>query len=505
MSGETYTYISLRRDRVAELQRRAQRANALESQQRLLERQQRAREAEARRLQQRLSDNEARYERHVRSLGHDMQALEKATTKRFDQQRRAFQQGLAEAAARQRAYTDQQVKTLDQRISGLDTRLSRDIKRVDQRVSALAKQVRQDLGVQRREYLDLFEQQQRQFDHALRQQGAELQANIDALAESMRARLHNEQELANEWINNLQQELRFIGERYRHEQFAPGELARLEQRLQLAQSNLAQGVYQSAIAGGQEAFLQAHQLRERLELEELCWEHLRQAAHESATAALLFLDGHSLIQYQLDADQALAVEIDYWTEGRWQALRARLDPILAQSADPAVALSADDLAALRAEADALSDEALALVALARNAAFSSIQRRDIQELILERLEGLGYRHIDSAYASEDQRRAYHMKLRNGNGEEMVTIVAPTGEDFANQVTFDFFDHSPNQQVRDERLQLIREQIEAEGEMTIGPLECHPDYAGANGPDERRDFARVRTPTAAGAPDSFLTN
>lgn len=491
MSGETYTYISLRRDRVAELERRAKRADALESQRRLLERQEQARAAEARRLQKRLTDNEARYERHVRSLGREMQSLEKATKQRFDEQRRAYQKGLAEAVERQRAYTDTQFKTLDARMSRLDTRLSHEITRVDERVSALADQVRQDLGTQRREYLDLFEQQHRHFDEALRQQGAVLQGNIDALADAMRQRLHNEQELASEWIDNLQQELDFIRDRYRHEQFTPGELARLEQRLQLARANLAQGVYQSAIAGGQEAFLQAHQLRERLELEELRWEHLRQAAHESATAALLFLDEHSLIQYQLDTDQALEVEVDYWTEGRWQDLRARLDPILAQSADPDVALSAEALTARRAEADALADEALALVAMARNAAFSAIQRRDIQELILERLERLGYQHLDSTYEAEDARRAYHMKLRNGNGEEMVTIVAPTGEDFANQVTFDFFDHSPNQQVREERLKLIREQIEAEGEMTVGRMECDPAYATTNGPDARRDFARVR--------------
>lgn len=496
MSGETYTYVSLRRDRVQDLQRRAKRADALESQRRQLEKQQRTREAEARRLQKRLADNEARYEKHVRSLGRDMQSLEKATKQRFDEQRRAYQKGLDQAIQQQRAYTDTQIKTLDKRMSGLDTRLSKEIKRVDQRVSALTKQVRQDLGAQRQEYLNLFEQQHQHFDAALRQQGEVLQANIDALADSMRQRLHNEQELASEWINNLQQELDFIRERYRHEQFAPGELARLEQRLNLARTNLTQGVYQSAISSGQEAFLQAHQLRERLELEELRWEHLRQAAHESATAALLFLDEHNLVQYQLDADQALEVEIDYWTEGLWQALRARLEPILTQSSDPDAELSVDELTALRTEADTLADEALALVAMARNAAFSSIQRHDIQAMILERLEGLGYQHIDSTYAADDKRRAYHMKLRNGNGEEMVTIVAPTGEDFANQVTFDFFDHSPNEQVREDRLKLIREQIEAEGDMTIGQMECNPDYAVTNGPEERRDFARVRTTASA---------
>ena len=86
------------------------------------------------------------------------------------------------------------------------------------------------------------------------------------------------------------------------------------------------------------------------------------------------------------------------------------------------------------------------------------------------------------------------KCGSEDGHHMIgssAIVAPTGEDFANQVTFDFFDHSPNQQVREERLKLIREQIEAEGEMTVGRMECDPAYATTNGPDARRDFARVR--------------
>ena len=474
MSGETYTYVSLRRDQVADLERKARRADALESQRRLHERQQREREEQTRRLRQQLAENEARYERHVRNLGEEMRTLEQATKVRLEEQRRAYERGL-EA---QKNYTDKQFETL-------------------------AQHVREDLTSQRKEYLGLFEQQGRRFDEALKQQGASLQANIDVLAESMRQRLHDEQEIAKAWVENLALELDFIRERYRHAHFAPGKVDRLGQRLDVARANLAQGLYQAAIAGGQEAFLGARQLREQLELQELHWEHVRLAARESATAALLMLDEHKRVQYELDTDQSLAVEVDYWTDGRYEALRKRLEEMDAQTAAPDSPLGVDELESLRAEAEKAQDEVMQLVAMARNAALSSIQRRDLQEMILERLEQLGFQYVDSAYEFQDARRGYHLKLRNGNGEEMVTIVAPAGDDFANRVTFDFFDKSPNAQVREERLNLIREQLVAEGEMTVGKMECDPAYATTNGPEERRDFARIKSKTqvaGSGSPE-----
>lgn len=491
MSGETYTYISLRNDRVEALQRQAQRADALESQRRLLEQQQKAREEQARKLERKLADNESRYERHVRALGQDMQMLERTAQARFEAQRRTFRTEIERIENQQRQYTEAQFKTLDDRLQKLDVRLSRDIIQVDKRVAALAERVREDLSQQRGEYLGLLQEQARHFDEALRQQGSALQADIEALADSLSQRLRSERELAESWLENLTRELVFIRERYRHEQFAPNELNTLEQRVQLVQNNLAQGIYQTAIGSGQEAFLQARQLRERLEWLEMQWEHLRQQAYESATAVLLIMDEHSLIRYQLDADQSLELEVNYWTEGRWQGLRERIERLQTQTADPQAPMSQDELKVLQGAADAARDEALALVAMARNAAFSSIQRRDIQALILERLEQLGFQHADSSYEAEDARCAFHLKLRNGNGEEMVTIVAPTGDDFENRVTFDFFDQSPNEQVREERLNLIRDQIQAEGEMTVAPMICEPAYAAGNGPQERLDFARVR--------------
>jgi len=491
MSGETYTYVSLRRDRVEALQRQAKRVEALESQRRLLEQQQQAREQQARRLQQQLADNESRYERHVRGLGNDMQALERATQARFEEQRTSYRQGLEETAKRQRQYTDARFLTLDDRMQTLDNRLSGDISQVDARVTALAQRLGEDLGAQRTEYLGLIQEQERHFQDALRQQGEVLEANIDALATEMRQRLEGERELAESWIDNLNRELAFIRERYRHEQFAPGELAQLQQRFHLAQTNLAQGVYQTAIGSGQEAFLQARQLRERLELLEIQWEHLRQLAGESATAALLTIDEQTLIDYRLDGDQSLEVAVDYWTEGRWLQLRERVAGLQQQAEDTQVALSAADLERVHRDAEAAHDEALALVATAKTAALASIKRRDIQDLILERLEDLGFHYADSSYAGEDFRRAYHLKLRNGNGDELVTIVTPAGNDFENRLTFDFFDQSPNEQVREERMKLIREQLEAEAEMMVEPLQCEPAYAGDNAPEEQRDFARVR--------------
>jgi len=259
----------------------------------------------------------------------------------------------------------------------------------------------------------------------------------------------------------------------------------------LARTNLTQGVSQTAIGSAQEGFLQARQLRERLELLEMQWEHHRQLASESAVAALLTLDEHRLIEYRLANDHPLEVDVDYWTEGRWQQLRERVAQLRRQSEDVSSTLSLTEFQSLQSDAEAAREEALALVVVAKTAALSSINRRDIQESILERLGEMGFEHLDSSYEGEDFRRAFHLKLRNANGDELVTIVEPAGDDFANRLIIDFFDQSPNEQVREERMDLIREQIEAETEIAVAPMQCEPAYASGNAPEERRDFSRVR--------------
>jgi len=456
----------MRQDRVDELTRQARRTDEIEARNRLLNQQQQAREAQNQQLRQRLADNEARYERHVQSLGQEMKVLEQNTRARFEQQRKAYQKSLEESARQQQQYTDQ-------------------------RVNQLNDQIQRDLKQQRKEYLDLFKVQERNFQEALQQQGVVLQANIDTLAAQIRQRLDSEQAIADTWIAHLKQEIAFIRERYRHEQFTPGEVARLENRLQLANSNRAQGIYQTAIGTGQEGFLQARQLREQLELMEMHWEHCRQLAHESATAALLLLDEHKQIDYRLEGDQTLQVEVDYWTEGQWQILHDRVSGLQQQVADGQSTLTADQFRELQQTVEQANDQTLALVATAKVAALSSIKRRDIQDIILERLAEMGFAYQDSSYEGEDFRRALHLKLRNGNGDELVTVVTPEGEVFNNRLTFNFFDQSPNEQVRDERLNLLRQHIESEGEMTVGSMQCEQAYAGDNAPEALRDFAQVR--------------
>ena len=138
-----------------------------------------------------------------------------------------------------------------------------------------------------------------------------------------------------------------------------------------------------------------------------------------------------------------------------------------------------------------------IVAEAKTALLSSVHRHDLQEQILERLAELGYHLVDSTYAAEDHREAFHVQLENGHGDQIVTVVTPGDrtQAFANELAINFYDQSPNEAVRQERLELIRKLIRGEG-LELAPLRCESGYETGNAPAERRDFATLRTAAAA---------
>ena len=62
-----------------------------------------------------------------------------------------------------------------------------------------------------------------------------------------------------------------INRDYQHQRFAPGKLASLRQRLEIAKSNISAGVSEAAIATSQQAYLDLVDLRFELEQKEQEW------------------------------------------------------------------------------------------------------------------------------------------------------------------------------------------------------------------------------------------
>ncbi|WP_341325704.1 hypothetical protein [Methylotuvimicrobium sp. KM2] len=465
MSGAKCTTVSMPSEEAQRLREQARRADSAEAQRRVLEKQNRQRAQREKDLQAKIARNETRYEQHVRRLGKDMQNLERESRAALDRQKKDFQQKIKETVIQQQNYTDRRISQLDQKIQ-------------------------HDLAEQRQEYRTLVQQQKQHFDQALQEQGQLLQNNILQLKNSIDSRLQREEDIAQTWAETLAEEIRYIDESYRHRQFAPGEWNTLQERAQLIESNRQQHLFQAAIATAQEAYLQARQLRDRLELIEMQWDSAWQLAQESTTAALLLIDEHQLIDYLLENNETFQLEVNFWSQNAWQALKERVKSLSNQLNNDQASLSQTELEHIQAMADSAQEELRTLVENAKEALLSSIHRRDMQEMIAEKLAELGYRPIDSTYEQDDFRQAYHLKMENGNQEQIVTIVTPDKRNFANQLSINFYDRSPNEAVRGERLETIRQELQEQG-LSVGPMQCEKGYEIGNAPEQRKDFNQLR--------------
>lgn len=465
MSGVKQTYITMRAEEAQRLRNQARRCDSAAAQNRILETQNRQREKREHDLRDKIGRNEQRYEQHVQRLGQDMQRMERDSRAELNRQKQDYQQGLKETARLQQQYTDQSIQQLDNKIQ-------------------------QDLATQRNEYRTLIQKQKKQFDHALQQQGDTLQRNIDQLQQSIKNRLHREEDIAQEWLGALQEEITYISEAFRHQQFAPGELNRLQDRLNLINGNIKQQLFQAAVSSAQEAYLQARQLREKLELQEMQWDAAWQLAQESATTALLLINEHHTIEYLLENNETFQLEVDFWSQGDWQKLQQKVDGYKQQLDNQSEPLSQADIERIQQACETAQDELLNLVDNAKAALLSSINRRDLQEIILEKLQELGYQSVDSTYEQEDFRKAFYLKVENGNHDQIVTIVTPSEQDFANQLSINFYDNSPNEAVRKERLELIQQQL-ADHSLEVAPMRCEKGYESGNAPPQRQDFTALR--------------
>lgn len=485
MSGERESRVNIPQREFNRLQQNAKRADCTERENQRLRREQQAEQKRHARLENTVRQQEQRAQNHetrMNSLGQDMQTMAKEQQKQFTKQRREYQKLIQDSAAKQRAYMDKNFKTL--------------YKDMDK----LAQDTDKKLKNQRNEYIQLFKEQDQRMRQALKDQENRLQRNINNLASKIDERWQKQEDIAQQWIGALKEQTEFIRENYRHKQFAPGELDKLISRLNAAQLDISQNMPQSAVPEAREAFRQSLALQQEIELIEARWDELYELAGENLQELFELYNEHK--EYPLVLEEqtdSLNLDVDYWTEGEWQTLLDQLQTIKDKLEKEKNSLQCEDLEKILLELDEIAQKLPELDAKAKTALIASVKRRDIQAQICDSLAEIGYNLEDSTYAGEDFRQSYHLKMSNAEQEKIVTIIEPEQSDqgISNKLQFHFYDRSPNDAIREERLQNIQQSLTEQGlEMTI-PV-CVPEYRGDNAADEHQDFAKVKAQQKAKA-------
>jgi hypothetical protein len=348
------------------------------------------------------------------------------------EQQAAADRVAAQLTARQDAF--------DRALSGLSERTRRVQAQASERLRAQAaefRQLREGAERGRQEAREALDDQEQRFQRGLAQERQERDRDVLALRGELAA-LGDSRERATALAVTLAADARqlaaAIDAQLPHQRYAPGRLAELTRRLDIADGTLQSALGEAALAQAQEAYLQLCDLQAEVELRD----QERQEARLTADGALTMLreqirlhtDPTVLDEAGLPVDGA-TIDVDYWSEGELGQLAETVAGLTAAAADPAGRLSAAELRHICEHEVPELDAALTdVVARAQARLLASQVRVNVAELVVGALEettGYTWEEGQAVYANGDQRRSFYSKLRHLDDSEIVVEVAPDGD------------------------------------------------------------------------------
>lgn len=357
-------------------------------------------------------------------------------------------------------------------------------------------QLQDNIEQVQREALDRDRQLQRNIDR-VREEMHRGQVQLQKQINSINARHANASQAASSWCKEANHIVEHIRENLRHDKFAPGALANIDQKLQLAISNLnTKGLENAALSGAQGAYLEAQHLRLQIEAAEAEW----QARVNSAKGLALQLEAewelnrNPRFQFETEkGNQELEGSVDDWTGGEYGKVKEQLDSVLAQLNKPE-SLSLDQVKALETQSAELQQEQIRVINLARQAIIASQLRVDMATIVAETLQQQGWHVVDSAYEGEEQTNTLHVKFVMGQDEMVITITPKqTRESVTNTVETTFFDRTTNDvEFRASRMASIESALASIEGVECGESQCVPGTNDMSTPDPNLlDFEKIK--------------
>ena len=235
------------------------------------------------------------------------------------------------------------------------------------------------------------------------------------------------EELARQWLERSQHMASFLRDQFDHERFLPGRLSQILLRLEFAQNNLAQGLWESSLQHSQQAFLHLNELHLELEQRVLEWEAEYDCAYRAIREVIHDLELNAKVSaFGLQGEELPEeVDLDYWSGGKYQELLKNCQQVLEILLQDRQQIPAEDLQ--RTHTEWLPDITKRLESIiyeARLNALNSQLRMNIAERALQALENHGFTLSESGYSDEDMRSSFTACLDNPDGSQVTIQVLP---------------------------------------------------------------------------------
>ena len=319
-----------------------------------------------------------------------------------------------------------------------------------------------------------------------------LDNKLDNLIESIEAKEADKRNQALSWLSEAENALSAI-DSFRHEKFAPNEYAKLQQKYELSQQNIENGVYESSISGSQALWQEACELKIKLEQLENEWNTYFKQAIDSNTKLIATCDAQTTLKLAFDVEdgsEELAVDIDYWCDGQLTQLKEmalKHQNALKHSDE----MNISDFKKLIQDSQELKVNAESLTQKAKEAIVLSQLRSDMASDIVESLDSSGFHLEDSCFEGEDERSAVHLKMRNFSGDEVVTIITPV-DNRENRLDIHFFDKDSDEAFKQTRLKNMMRRLSENGVECQTPQCATGTEYNSSGNESVRDFEKVKS-------------
>ena len=409
-----------------------------------------------------------------------------------------------------------------QEIKEIEQRRQQDLRRFDSQLGNMSVEMRrieaeqnEKLRRQAEEFFDALDEQRVDLLDEINRQSAELRVEMEQQRSHLQGQLdkiyekeQDQRKMAETWLNDVEILLGEIDSKYRHAKFRPGRMNDLKGKLSIGNGNFNKEIYQAAISSAQGIFLEANHLRNDVQNLELEWNAYLEQARKSLREVLSVCEAQETCRFSIETETGMVeteVKMDAWTCGGLTKLKNEVQIEVDRLKNPE-SLTTPQLKEIVRKIEGLREQCLGLGDIAKQALVASQLRQTIADNILKALESSGWRLSDSAYEGEDFTDAFHLKLDNGIGEEIVAIITPEAADdntIRNHLKVSFFDpNTNNEKTREASLKNIRANLEDSGLECSAP-KCKPGTENTPCQDKSRlDFNRVRTrKTAAAQPQS----
>ena len=326
---------------------------------------------------------------------------------------------------------------------------------------------------------------QRSLGHVKEQLDAKLAAvdsKLENLMESIRAKEDGERELAVYWTEQANRILNEILDNYRPQLFAPRELARLREKIRIAEEDLAAGRLSSSADGGREAFYDAMDLKETVLQEEIEWNFWFNALKERELQLTEMLQRGENRIYELELDGEELEDdngMDYWTRGQFTLVKERIADFRREKLGNLESRTTEYLQEQVNALLGLSQEVLQVENASHTNFTMAVNRYTLTEKI-GALLGENYQMIDGDgnYFAQENREEYHAIFQNPvTGDQAAVVITPvTGPDGidANHVELIIGNADNNPVTRDRINHVIQSQLAKEG-LIEGGFPCSQKY------------------------------